>query len=122
MTLSATALNYSPAPEIFPLDLVALFLTVATIWSFLYSKKSFASDEDEDSQFFWIVIFVVIPFVMLIYFGSAIIIFDKLATGGSGVTALPLQLSLRKVLPATVTYIGLTAWFWLRWRKFVIRQ
>ena len=39
----------------------------------------------------------------------------------AGRPKLPLELSLQKIVPATVTYIGLSAWVWLRWRKLILK-
>jgi hypothetical protein len=117
MTLNPMTLANAPAgSEILLLELVALFLTAATVWSFLYAIKTLSPDEFEDPQFIWTVLFVIIPFVMLIYFGLAIIICNEITARSGRPTLLPLELSLRKIVPATVTYIGLTLWVWLRWR------
>ena len=67
-------------------------------------------------------IVVVIPFVMLIYFGLAVIICDKISVGRGWPTTLPLQLSTAEALAMAVTYPSLTVWLWLRWRKLRIRQ
>jgi hypothetical protein len=107
MTLS----NAPAGSEIILLESVALFLTVATMWILLHAIKGFTPDD------FWIVILLIIPFAMLIYFGSAIIICREMAARSGPL--LPLELSLRKVVPMTVTYIGLTMWLWLRWHKLV---
>jgi hypothetical protein len=53
---------------------------------------------------------------MLIYFGLAIAICNEIVAR-SGRPILPTELSLRKIVPAAVTYIGVSAWVWLRWRK-----
>ena len=95
----------------------ALFLTVATLWILLYAMKT----TDPSSQDFFVSIIAVMPFVMVIYFGLAVIICDKISVARGWPTALPLQLSSRAGLAAAVTYIGLTAWLWLRWRKLRIR-
>ena len=57
---------------------------------------------------FLVLIIVIIPFVMVIYFGLATIICNEIVAGRP---ILPLELlSLRKIVPATVTYIGLSTW------------
>ena len=90
----------------------ALFLTVATLWILLYADPN----EGSSPRNFFVLIAVVIPFVMLIYFGLAAIICNEIVAAGRPI--LPLELlSLRKIVPATVTYIGLSTWVWLRWRK-----
>jgi hypothetical protein len=112
MTLANAPAGY----EIILLELVALFVTAATTWILLNAIKTLSPDEFENPQFFWIVILVMIPFVMLVYFGLAIIICTEITARSGRPTLLPLELSLRKIVPATVTYIGLTLWVWLRWR------
>ena len=94
----------------------ALFLTVATLWIVLYP------DEGSSLQAFFVLIGVVMPFVMVIYFGLAVIICDKISVGRGWPTALPLQLSTVEALAVAVAYIGLTAWLWLRWRKLRNRR
>jgi|307.fasta_scaffold461714_1 hypothetical protein len=97
----------------------ALFLTVATLWILLYADPN----EGSSPQDFFVLIVVVMPFVMLVYFGLAVIICDNISLARGWSTALPLQIFSRaEGLAAAVTYIGLTAWLWLRWRKLRIRQ
>ena len=95
----------------------ALFLTVATLWILLYADPNERSPRD-----LFVLIVVVMPFVMLIYFGLAVIICDNIGLARGWPTALPLQLSTAEALAVAVTYIGLTVWLWLRWRKLRIRQ
>jgi len=58
-----------------------------------------------------VLIIVIIPFVMVIYFGLATVICNEIVAARSGRPILPLELlSLRKIVPATVTYIGLSTW------------
>jgi hypothetical protein len=73
-----------------------------------------------DLRFFLVLIVVMIPFVMLIYFGLAIIICNDMVAR-SGRPVLPLELSWRKIMPATVSYVGLSAWMWLRWRNVILK-
>jgi hypothetical protein len=105
-----TLTNLPPGSGLFVL--LALFLTVATVWLLLYAIET--RPKEIDARFFLVFIVVVIPFVMLIYFGLATIICNEIVADRP---TLPLELSLRKIVPATVTYIGLSAWVWLRWRK-----
>jgi hypothetical protein len=93
------------------------FAPTATIRILLYAIQEFIPDDFGDPQFFWIVILVMIPFVMLIYFGLAIIICNEITARSGRPTVLPLELSSRKIVPATVTYIGLTLWVWLPKRR-----
>ena len=98
--------------------LLALFLTVATIWLLLYAIET--RPKQIDARSFLVLIIVVIPFVIGIYFGLATIICNEIVAAGRPI--LPLELlSLRKIVPATVTYIGLSAWVWLRWRKLILK-
>jgi hypothetical protein len=70
VTLNPMTLTNAPAgSEIIFLELVALFLTAATVWGFLYAIRTLSPDEFEEPQFFWTILFVIIPFVMLVYFG-----------------------------------------------------
>jgi len=100
------------------LYLAALFLTVATL------KILLNADPNEGSSLrdLFMLIVVVMPFVMAIYFGLAVIICDNISLARGWPTALPLQLSTAEALAVAVTYIGLTVWLWLRWRKLRIRQ
>jgi len=100
------------------LYLAALFLTVATLWTLLYADPN----EGSSPQDFFVLIVVVMPFFMPIYFGLAVIICDKIGVVRGWPTTLPLKLPTAEGLAAAVTYIGLTAWLWLRWRKLRIRQ
>ena len=111
-----TLTNVSPGSGLFVL--LALFLTVATIWLLLYVIET--RTKETDVQSFLVLIIVFIPFVMGIYFGLATIICNEIAAARS-VPILPLELSSRKIVPAIVTYIGLSAWVWLRWRKLILK-
>ena len=91
----------------------ALFLTVATLWILLYADPNEASAPQD----FFVLILVIMPFVMLVYFGLAVIICDKIGVARGWPTTLPLKLPTAEGLAAAVTYIGLTAWLWLRWCK-----
>ena len=88
------------------LYLVALFLTVATLWPFWYAAQTI----ETDARFFWLLIVLVNPFVMTIYFGLAFIISDTIALG----TTREKEPSFSEGLVAAVTYVGLSGWLWLR--------
>jgi hypothetical protein len=96
----------------------ALFLTVATVWILLHADPNKGSS----LQDFFVLIGVLMPFVMVIYFGLAVIICDKISVARGWPTAFPLQLSSVEALAAAVTSIGLTAWLWLRWRRLRNRR
>ena len=69
--------------EIILIDLVTLFLMVATVLILWYGVKKILPEETRDLQFFLTFIVVVVPFVMLIYFGLAVINYDAM-TRSSG--------------------------------------
>jgi hypothetical protein len=74
-------------------------------------------DEVRGPQFLLTFVIVAVPFVMLIYFGLAILNSDAIATWLGQPTALPLG-PLPPHLPVTVVfYLGLIMWLWSRWRK-----
>jgi hypothetical protein len=98
------------------LYLVALFLTVATLWLFLYANQTIGP-EQTDTRFFLVLIGVVTPFVMLIYFGFTFIISDTISFGAPWPTTKKEELSFSESLVAAVTYVGLSGWLWLRWRN-----
>ena len=108
-----TLTNLPPGSGLFVV--LALFLTVATVWLLLRAIETLPNEINVQS--FLVLIIVFIPFVMGIYLGLAAII----CNGIVGRPNLPLELSLRKIVPATVTYIGLSAWVWLRWRKLILK-
>src|SRR5262249_25519923 len=66
--------------EIVLIDLVALFLAVATVEIIWYGLKKAFPHEVRDFRFFLTFAVVIVPFVMLIYFGLAIINYDAMAT------------------------------------------
>ena len=102
-----TLTNAPPGSALFVL--LALVLTVATIWLLLHAIET--RPNEIDARSFFVLIIVIIPFVMVIYFGLAPIICNEIVAARSGRPILPLELlSLRKIVPATVTYIGLSTW------------
>ena len=102
--------------EIVVIDLLALFLAVAAVEIIWYVVKKAFPDQVRDLRFFLTFIVVIVPFVMLTYFGAAIIIYDAI-TAPPWPIALPAKPSSRELLAVAVPYIGLTVWLWLRWRK-----
>ena len=108
-----TLTNAPPGSALFVL--LALVLTVATVWLLLHAIET--RPKEIDARSFLVLIIVIIPFVMVIYFGLATIICNEIVAARSNPPILPSELSLRKIVPATVTYIGLSTWVWLRWRK-----
>ena len=107
--------------EIVLIDLLALLLSVGTVSIIWYVAKRIFADDVKDLQFFLSFIVVVIPFVMLIYFGLAVINYDTMAA----LSGLPLVLPLASpsslpVVGLAAFYIGLTMWLWWDWRKLQI--
>src|SRR5262249_22613067 len=98
------------------LYLVALFLTVATLWPFSYPTQTIFPKKT-GPQFVWVLILVGIPFVMLLYFGLAFLIDDTISEGAAWLTAREEELSFTEGLVTAVTYVGLSGWIWLRWRN-----
>ena len=112
-------------PELILVGFVAAFLAIATVWVLWYAAEKVLPDEVGQLQFFLTFIVVVIPFVMLVYFGLDVLIDDAVATGAGWPTALPFAgwptewplVLPPEILIAAVVYIGLTVWLGLRWRK-----
>jgi hypothetical protein len=98
------------------IGLVATFLTVATAWILWYAAEKIFPDDVGQLQFFLTFIVVIIPFVMLIYFGLDTLIDDAVATRAGQPTELPIE-QLHEIPIMTAVYVGLTVWFGLRWRK-----
>jgi hypothetical protein len=96
------------APTIL-LYLVALFLTVATLWPFSYPTQT--------TENVSLLVGVGIPFLMLIYFGFAFLIDDSISEGAAWLTAKEHELSFTEGLVAAVSYVGLSGWLLLRWRN-----
>ena len=68
-------------------------------------------------KFVWVLIAVVLPFVMLFYFGLAFLIDDTISLGADHLTAREEELSFTEGLVAAVSYAGLSGWLWMRWRN-----
>jgi hypothetical protein len=102
----------SPAliDEIILIDFVALFLAIVTVSILWYLVKKLFPNEDRDG--------VVVPFVMLIYFGLAVINYDAIAAWSGWPQVLPVKNSLSPLILGTVVfYVGQTVWLWLDWRR-----
>jgi ABC-type Fe3+-siderophore transport system permease subunit len=105
-----------PFSNLVLVGLLALFPTAATVWIVWYVAKAVDRDEVRHLRFFLTFIVVIIPFVILLWFGSALITYDAI-TAPPWLTLLPSKRSTPEFLAAVVIYIGLTVWLWLRWRK-----
>jgi len=104
-----------------PIGFVATFLTVATAWILWYAAEKVFPNEIGQLQFFLMFIVMIIPFLMLIYFGWDAIIDDAVATQAGSPSELPLGVP-PEIPVLAVVYIGLTVWLGLRWRKLSKRD
>ena len=106
----------TPTATTILLYLVALFLTVATLWPLSHLTQTIFPKK-AGPQFVWVLIVVVLPFVMLFYFGLAFLIDDTISEGTDHLTAREEELSFTEGMVAAVSYVGLSGWLWLRWRN-----
>ena len=107
--------------EIVLVDVLAFFLSIATVSFLWYTLKKTFPDEVKDFQFLLIFIIAIIPFVILVYFGAALINYNAIATRFDWPEVLPLSgLFPPAIVGATVFYIGQTVWLWWDWRKLRI--
>jgi tungstate transport system substrate-binding protein len=104
--------------EIVLIDLLALVVAIATVSILWYVVKKAFADDVKDLQFLLTFIVVVVPFVIIIYFGLAVINYDAIAGLSGWPLVLPLdsRLSLL-IVGALAFYIGQTMWLWWDWRK-----
>jgi len=104
--------------EIVLVDLLALLLSVGTVSIIWYVAKKIFPDDVKDLQFFLSFIVAVIPFVMIIYFGLAVINYDAMAARSGWPLVLPLDSPLSPaVVGLAAFYIGQTMWLWWDWGK-----
>jgi hypothetical protein len=96
--------------------LVALFLTVATLLFVLYVDQTISPKQTGPDDLL-LLIGVVLPFVMGVYFGLTFLISDTVSLGEPWLTAKEEELSFAESLVTAVTYVSLSGWVWLRWRK-----
>jgi hypothetical protein len=107
--------------EIALIDLLALVAAVATVSILWYVVKKIFPDDVKDLQFLLTFIVVVVPFVLIIYFGLAVINYDAVAGLSGWPLVLPLDsLLLPGIVGAVAFYIGQTMWLWWDWRKLQI--
>jgi hypothetical protein len=108
--------------EIVLIDLLALFLAVATVEIVWYIVKKGFPGEVGDFQFFAPFVFVIVPFVMLVFFGLALINYDAMAIRSGWQPVLPLKGPLSPpIVGAVIFYVGQTVWLWRSWRKERLR-
>jgi hypothetical protein len=93
--------------EIIFVYVAALFLTVATLWVFPKTTP--------DASSFFVLIIAIVPFIILIYFGFAVVIDDTIDQQHNWPPDLPL--GSPEIFAGAVIYTGLTLWLWWRWRK-----
>jgi hypothetical protein len=104
--------------EIVLFDFVALFLAITAVSILWYVVKKSFPDDAGDPQFFLTFICVIVPFLLIICFGLAVIHYDKIAARAGWPPVLPLTRLLSPLIVGAVTfYVGQTVWLWLDWRK-----
>jgi hypothetical protein len=110
--------------ELFLFVIMPLFATVAAVWTFWNVLAAIDPNEVKSIQSFLTVIVVVVPFVMLVFYGLAVVMYDQLMTASGSWRAvfLPLKESPWVILAGAVIYFGLTVWTWSHWRKLAISQ
>jgi hypothetical protein len=107
--------------EIVLVDVLAFFLSIATVSFLWYVLKKTFPDEVKDFQFLLTFIIGIVPFVILVYFGAALINYNAIAIRFDWPEVLPLSgLFPPAIVGATVFYIGQTVWLWWDWRKLRI--
>jgi tungstate transport system substrate-binding protein len=107
--------------EIGLIDLLALVVAIATVSTLWYVVKQVFPDDVKDLQLFLTFIIVIIPFVMIVYFGLAVINYNAIAELSGWPPVLPLNSLLSPLIVGAVAfYIGQTMWLWWDWRKFRI--
>jgi hypothetical protein len=105
------------------IDLLAVVASIATVSILWYVVKKASPDDVKGLQFFLPFIVVVVPFVMIIYFGLAVINYDSIAELSGWPLVLPLDSLLSPLIVGAVAfYVGQTMWLWWDWRKLRIPQ
>ena len=105
--------------EIVLVDVLAFFLSIATVSFLWYVLKK--TDEVKDVRFLLTFIIAIVPFLILVYFGTALINYNAIAIRFDWPEVLPLSgLFLPAIVGATVFYIGQTVWLWWDWRTLQI--
>ena len=104
--------------EIVLVDVLALFLSIATVSFLWYVLKKIFPDEVKYIGFFLTFIIVIVPFVILVYFGGAVINYNAIAIRLDRPEVLPLNdLFPPVIVGAAAFYIGQTVWLWWIWRR-----
>jgi hypothetical protein len=87
---------------------VSLLVMAATVWIIWLVLEQINPDEVTDTGTFLSFIIVVVPFVMLICGGLAMVIHDDMMAASVGVRHLPLVSTSPEIFAGAVIYIGLT--------------
>jgi hypothetical protein len=104
--------------EIILVNVLAFFLSIATVSFLWYVLKKTLPDEVKDIGFLLTFIIAIVPFVILVYSGAALINFNAIAIQFDWPEILPLSdLLPPMIVGATVFYIGQTVWLWWDWHK-----
>ena len=104
--------------EIVLINLLALVVAIATVSILWYVVKKAFADDVKDLQFLLTFIVAVVPFVIIIYFGLAVINYDSIAGRSGWPLVLPLDSLLSPlIVGALAFYIGQTMWLWWDWSK-----
>ena len=103
--------------------MVALFLAVATVSLLWYVVKKAFPGEVKDLQFLLTFIGVIVPFVIIVWFGLAVINYDAIAARAGWLLVLPLDSPLSPLAVGPAAFcIGQTMWLWWDWRKLRISR
>jgi tungstate transport system substrate-binding protein len=109
--------------EIVLIDLLALVVAIAAVSILWYVARKTFPDDVKDLEFFLTFIGVIVPFVMLICFGMAVVNYNAIAALAGWPLVLPLDSPLAPpIVVAAVFYIGQTVWLWWNWRNLRIPQ
>ena len=103
--------------ELILFGLAPLILVAAAIWIIWYVLQKNDPVEVKDTRSFLTFILVVVPFVMLVGFGTAVAVYDELAESSGSPEMLPVEPLSPTFLGLAVFYIGQSVWLWSHWRK-----
>ena len=96
-------------------------MAIATVSILWYVVKKAFPDDVIGLPLFLTFIVVVVPFVMSVYFGLAVVNYDAIAERAGWPLVLPLDsLWSPLIAGAAAFYIGQTMWLWWDWRKLRI--
>ena len=97
------------------LCVVPLFLTVATVWILWQALEKI--EPHAGIRSFLAFIIVIVPFVMLVCLGVAVIFHDEIAKWSGSPTVSLLNPPSHAVVAGAAIYISQTVWLWSSWRK-----